>query len=68
MIGGKMRVASVRYQMRRVDSFEAFGRQVEFFVDTASEYRCDVVIFPELLTTQLLSLVPRRRRRPRRDG
>ena len=58
VIGGKMRVASVQYQMRPVDSFETFGRQVAFFVDTASEYRCDVVLFPELLTTQLLSLVP----------
>lgn len=58
VIGGKMRVASVQYQMRRVANFEEFGRQVEFFVDTASEYRCDMVVFPELLTTQLLGLVP----------
>jgi ribosomal protein S18 acetylase RimI-like enzyme len=58
VVGGQMRVASVQYQMRNVASFEEFGRQVAFFVDTASEYRCDVVLFPELLTTQLLSLVP----------
>ncbi len=54
----KARVASVQYQMRRVANFEEFATQIEFFVDTASEYRCDFVIFPELLTNQLLGLVP----------
>ncbi len=54
----QMRVASVQYQMRTVESFEAFAKQVEFFVDTASEYRADFVLFPELLTNQLLALVP----------
>ncbi len=58
VIGGMMRVASVQYQMRPVERFEDFGRQVAFFVDTASDYRCDFVLFPELLTSQLLSLVP----------
>lgn len=54
----KVRVASVQYQMRPVASFEAFATQVEFFVDTAAEYRADFVLFPELLTNQLLALVP----------
>ncbi|MFT6397292.1 MAG: putative amidohydrolase/GNAT superfamily N-acetyltransferase [Bradymonadia bacterium] len=54
----KVRVASVQYQMRSVASFEGFAKQVEFFVDTASEYRADFVVFPELLTNQLLALVP----------
>ncbi len=53
-----VRVASVQYQMRSIDGFDAFATQVEFFVDTASEYRADFVLFPELLTNQLLSLVP----------
>lgn len=53
-----IRVASVQYEMRPVSSFEDFARQVEFFVDTASEHRADFVVFPELLTTQLLGLVP----------
>jgi predicted amidohydrolase/ribosomal protein S18 acetylase RimI-like enzyme len=53
-----IRVAAVQYQMRPIASFEDFARQVEFFVDTASEYRADFVLFPELLTNQLLSLVP----------
>ncbi len=54
----RVRVASVQYEMRPIDSFEAFATQCEFFVDTASEYRSDLVVFPELLTNQLLALVP----------
>lgn len=52
-----VRVAAVQYQMRRIKSFEDFATQVEFFVDTAADYRSDFVVFPELFTLQLLSLV-----------
>jgi predicted amidohydrolase/GNAT superfamily N-acetyltransferase len=58
---GFARVCVVQYQMRQVSRFEEFTRQCEYFVDTASDYRCDFVVFPELLTTQLLSLVRARR-------
>jgi predicted amidohydrolase/ribosomal protein S18 acetylase RimI-like enzyme len=51
-----VRVAAVQYQMRRVDSFEEFSRQVEFFVDAASHYEADFLLFPELFTLQLLSI------------
>ena len=54
----QVRVAAVQYQMRPISSFDEFATQVEFFVDTASEYRADFVVFPELLTNQLLALVP----------
>lgn len=56
--GGIVRVAVSQYQMRTIDSWEAFATQCEFFVDTAAEYRSDFLLFPELLTNQLLSLVP----------
>ncbi|MBL9014487.1 MAG: bifunctional GNAT family N-acetyltransferase/carbon-nitrogen hydrolase family protein [Myxococcales bacterium] len=52
------RVAAVQYQMRPLTTFDEFAQQVEFFVDTASEYRMDFVLFPELITNQLLALVP----------
>lgn len=52
-----VRVATVQYQMRTVANFEEFARQCEFFIDTASEYRSDFLLFPELLTTQLLALI-----------
>ncbi len=54
---GKVRIATVQYQMRQVSSFEDFARQCEFFIDTAGDYRADFVVFPELLTNQLLELV-----------
>lgn len=56
-----VRVAAVQYQMRSIDSFDAFAQQCEFFVDTAGDYRIDFLLFPELLTTQLLALVPSER-------
>ncbi len=53
-----VRVATINYQMRTVASFEEFATQCEFFIDTAADYHCDFVLFPELLTNQLLGLVP----------
>jgi len=50
-----IRLAAVQYEMRAVKSFDELAMQCEFFVDTASEYKSDFVLFPELFTTQLLS-------------
>ena len=52
-----VRVAAVQYQMRPITSFEEFARQCEFFIDTASEYRADFLLFPEMITNQLQVLV-----------
>lgn len=43
--------------MRAIDNFQEFGNQCTYFVDVASGYKSDFVLFPELLTTQLLSFV-----------
>ncbi len=51
----KLRVAAVQYQVRKVSSFEDFAAQVEYFVETAAEYRADFVLFPEFFSVQLLS-------------
>jgi len=51
------RIALVQYMMRRVDSFDEFAQQCQFYIDTAGDYHADFVVFPELFTTQLLSLV-----------
>lgn len=53
-----IRIASVQYQMRAINSFGEMAQQCEFFIDVASDYKCDFVLFPELFTTQLLSCVP----------
>ncbi|MGF1508037.1 MAG: GNAT family N-acetyltransferase [Myxococcota bacterium] len=51
----KVRVAAVQYQVRGVASFEEFASQIEYFVESASEYRADFVVFPEFTSMQLLS-------------
>lgn len=56
-----VRLATVQYEMRPVRSFEEFELQCQFFVDTASDYKCDFVLFPELFTTQLLSFCTAKR-------
>ncbi len=55
-----VRVATVQYQQRRVDSFDQFVQYVEYFVDVVADYRADFVVFPELFTLQLLSLEERK--------
>ena len=53
--GRKVRVACVQYQMRKVKSFADFARQITYFADVAADYESDFVLFPELVTVQLLS-------------
>ncbi|TNE91279.1 MAG: GNAT family N-acetyltransferase [Deltaproteobacteria bacterium] len=56
-----IRVAFVQYKMRRITEWEQFEQQVRFFVATASDSRADFLLFPELFTLQLLSLVDQSR-------
>ncbi len=56
-----VRICVVQYQMRTVKEFNEFARQCEFFIDVGSDYRSDFVLFPELFTTQLLTLVDTQR-------
>jgi len=53
----RVRICAVQYQMRRVADFEEFAKQSSYFVDVASDYKCDFILFPELFTTQLLSFI-----------
>ncbi|MCB9693684.1 MAG: GNAT family N-acetyltransferase [Alphaproteobacteria bacterium] len=53
----RVRVGIVQYQMRPITDFSEFARQCGFFVDTAGDYRTDLLVFPELFTLQLLSLL-----------
>lgn len=56
-----VRVSAVQYQMRPIKSFKEFEKHCEFFVDTASDYRSDFVVFPEMITVQLLSFLPKKK-------
>ncbi len=52
-----VRICAVQYQMRYINSFQEFATQCEYFVDAASEYQSDFVVFPEMLTVQLMSFM-----------
>ena len=58
---GRFRVAGVQHDMRPVASFEAFAAQCAHHVAAAAEWSAEACLFPEFLTTQLLSI-------PRADG
>lgn len=52
----RLRVAALQYFIRPVRAFEEFAQQVQGRVDTAADYRCRLIVFPEYFTTQLLTL------------
>jgi predicted amidohydrolase/ribosomal protein S18 acetylase RimI-like enzyme len=56
----KIRVCAAQYQMRSVKSWHEFEQQVDFFVSTAEQYHCHFLVFPELFTVQLFSLLDSR--------
>ena len=60
-INNSVRVVSVQFQMRKVDSFEEFIKGMEYFIDVASDYRGDFVLFPEYVTIPLLSMEKHRK-------
>lgn len=53
---GTVRVAAVQFQVRKVDSFEHFERQLEYWIDIASGYRADFICFPEMISLAMLSV------------
>ena len=55
------RVAAVQYRMRLITSFNEFADQCSYFANIASDYRTDFLLFPELLTNQLIPLIERQR-------
>ncbi|MCA9740855.1 GNAT family N-acetyltransferase [candidate division KSB1 bacterium] len=56
-----VRICSVQYNLRKINSFDDFAQQCEYFVDIASGYKSDFAVFPEIFTLQLLSFLPRER-------
>ncbi|MEQ9616837.1 MAG: GNAT family N-acetyltransferase [Phycisphaerales bacterium] len=52
----RARIAALQYFVRPIRDFAAFRDQVEALVHTAADYDCDLVVFPEYFTTQLLTL------------
>ena len=52
----RLRVASLQYFIRPVRTFQEFQDQVVGLVQTAADYKCRLVVFPEYFTVQLLTL------------
>lgn len=52
-----VKICVVQYEMRKINSFDEFVKQCEFFIDVASDYRCDFLLFPEIFTTQMLCFI-----------
>lgn len=50
-----VRIATCQMQARAVSGFDEFIDQVRYFVDVASDYESDFILFPELFTLMLLS-------------
>lgn len=57
----RLRVASLQYWIRPVQSWDDFQEQVEGLFETASDYRVGLLVFPEYFSTQLLTLGDYRR-------
>ncbi|MEO8210793.1 MAG: bifunctional GNAT family N-acetyltransferase/carbon-nitrogen hydrolase family protein [bacterium] len=50
-----VRLSLVQWQMRTFKDFEAVCEQIEFFVDAASSYKCDFILFPEYFHAPLMA-------------
>jgi predicted amidohydrolase/ribosomal protein S18 acetylase RimI-like enzyme len=52
----RARIAALQYFVRPIEDFGAFRDQVTGLVHTAADYDCDLLVFPEYFTVQLLTL------------
>ncbi len=50
-----VRLALVQWQMRPFKDFDALCEQIEFFIDAASGYESDFILFPELFHAPLMA-------------
>lgn len=51
----RVRLALVQWQMRPLKDLNALYEQIEFFVDAASDYKCDFALFPEYFHAPLMA-------------
>ena len=52
----RVRICTLQYYIRPVRTFQDFAEQVASLVETASDYGCRLVVFPEYYAVQLLTL------------
>ncbi|MGF1634647.1 MAG: carbon-nitrogen hydrolase family protein [Phycisphaerae bacterium] len=51
----RIRVASCQYYIRPIKTFSEFRDQVVSLIETAHDYRCKLLVFPEYFSVQLLT-------------
>jgi predicted amidohydrolase/GNAT superfamily N-acetyltransferase len=54
----RIRVCAAQWFMRPIHSWDEFAQTVNFFVDTANTYHSHFLLFPELFTAQLFTIMP----------
>lgn len=52
----RVRIASAQYYFRPIRKFNEFQEQVDSLVETAADYKCRLIVFPEYFSAQLLTL------------
>jgi len=52
----RIRVGTLQYFVRPIREFDTFEEQVRALVGTGADYGCDLLVFPEYFTVQLLTL------------
>jgi predicted amidohydrolase/ribosomal protein S18 acetylase RimI-like enzyme len=52
-----VRIAVIQYMLKKINSFEDFATQCEYFIDASSNFLSDFAVFPENFTMQLLSFL-----------
>lgn len=50
-----VRLGLIQWQMRLYKNLEEMMQQVEYFVDSVSDYRCDFALFPEFFNAPLMA-------------
>jgi predicted amidohydrolase/ribosomal protein S18 acetylase RimI-like enzyme len=51
-----VKICTINFQQRRIESFLEFKNIIEYFIEVASSYKSDFVVFPEFVTMSLLSI------------
>ena len=54
----RLRVCAAQWGMRPITGWDELEHQVQFFVRTAEQYHCHLLVLPELFTAQLFSAQP----------
>ncbi len=52
-----VRITVIQYMLKKIDCFEDFAQQCEYYVNVSSNYKADFAVFPEIFTIQLLSFL-----------